>query len=247
MTHTPDIVRPPRHLVDALREAGSATCAGDLKRLGIRNSFIAGATCWTPGRPAIAGPALTLSFLPLREDVYQDDEYADPEKQMHRHCLYHAQQGDIVVVDARGSMHSGVFGEMMLTYFAGRGGLGVVVDGCIRDWPKAKELDLGFWMKGVTPNYHTQIEIFPYGVNVPIGCGGALVMPGDIIVADEDGVVAVPVSLAEKLAERASHHAEWEEFSRMRLSEGGDLRKYYPLREDAQAEFEAWRKAGGGA
>ena len=244
MTHTPAIVRPPRHLVDALREAGSATCAGDLKRLGIRNSFIAGATCWTPGRPAIAGPALTLSFLPLREDVYQDEEYADPEKQMHRHCLYHAQQGDIVVVDARGSMHSGVFGEMMLTYFAGRGGLGVVVDGCIRDWPKAKELDLGFWMKGVTPNYHTQIEIFPFGVNVPIGCGGALVMPGDIIVADEDGVVAVPVSYAERLAERASHHAEWEEFSRLRLSQGGDLRKYYPLREDAQAEFEAWKKSG---
>ena len=243
MTHTSDIVRPSKELVEALREAGSATCAGDLRRLGIRNSFISGAVCWKPNQPAIAGPALTLQFLPLREDQYVDDEYADPEKQMHRHALYHTQPGDIVVVDARGSMQSGVFGEMMLTFFAGRGGLGCVIDGCVRDWPKAKDLDLGFWMKGVTPNYHTQIEIFPYGVNVPIACGGALVMPGDIIVADEDGAVVVPISHAEKLAERAKHHAEWEEFSRMRLSEGGDLRKYYPLREDAQEEFQAWQKA----
>ena len=60
--------------------------------------------------------------MPKREDLYGVDEYADPEKQLHRHVLYHTQPGDIVVVDARGDMKSGVFGDMMLTYFKGKGG-----------------------------------------------------------------------------------------------------------------------------
>ena len=85
---------------------------------------------------------------------------------------------------------------------------------------------------------------FGGGLRSGIGAlNAALRASGDIIVADEDGAVVVPISHAEKLAERAKHHAEWEEFSRMRLSEGGDLRKYYPLREDAQEEFQAWQKA----
>jgi regulator of RNase E activity RraA len=82
-------------------------------------------------------------------------------------------------------------------------------------------------------------------VNVPIACGGVTVVPGDLIVADDDGAVVVPIQLAPELARKAGEHAEWEEFSRLRLSEGGDLRKYYPLRDDARAEYEAWRAAQG--
>ena len=70
-------------------------------------------------------------------------------------------------------------------------------------------------------------------------------MPGDIIIADDDGAVVVPVKLAPQLLERATVHEEWEEFSRMKLLEGGDLRKYYPLNDEARAEYEAWMKAQG--
>ena len=77
--------------------------------------------------------------MPKREDLYGDGEYLDPEKQLHRHVLYHVKPGDMVVVDARADMRAGVFGEMMLTYFKGRGGAGLVIDGCIRDWPNAKD------------------------------------------------------------------------------------------------------------
>ena len=97
-------------------------------------------------------------------------------------------------------MKSGVFGEMMLTYFAGRGGVGAVIDGCIRDFPKAKQLELGLWIRGTTPNFHTQTGIFPFAVNVPIACGGRLVMPGDIIVADDDGAIVVPVGAGAEAA-----------------------------------------------
>ena len=88
---------------------------------------------------------------------------------------------------------------MMLTFFAGRGGAGVVIDGCIRDSAEAAKLDIGIWVKGVTPNYHAQTNIIPFAVNVPIACANVLVIPGDIIVADDDGVVFVPIGLAPKL------------------------------------------------
>ncbi len=130
---------------------------------------------------------------------------------------------------------------MMLTYFKGRGGLGVVIDGCIRDFANARDLGLGIWVSGVTPNYHVQTDIMPFGVNVPIACGGVLVMPGDIIVADDDGAVAVPVAMATRVIEHANKHHDWEDFSRERLSEGGDLRRYYPLSDAARPEYEAWK------
>jgi regulator of RNase E activity RraA len=237
---TPDIQRPPKELIEGLKRIGSATASGELHRLGIRDPHIRGVLPWTPGK-AVVGPALTLQCMPKREDLYGADEYDDPEKQLHRHVLYHTQPGDIVVVDARGDMSSGIFGEMMLTYFKGRGGAGVVIDGCIRDYTHVKHLDIPLWLRGVTPNFHTQTNIFPFAVNVPIACNNVLVMPGDIIIADDDGAVVVPIKLAPELLKKAGEHHDWEEFSRLRLSQGGDLRKYYPLRGDAQAEYEAWR------
>jgi regulator of RNase E activity RraA len=242
MIDVPDIVRPSKELVEKLASIGTATCSGELSRLGIRNPHIQGPVAWTPGR-SIAGPALTLQFMPKREDLYGAGEYEDRERQLHRRVLYHTQPGDIVVVDARGDRMSGVFGEMMLTYFMGKGGIGVVIDGCIRDYPHAKDLDLGYWLRGVTPNFHTQTNIVPFAANVPIACGDVLVMPGDIIVADDDGVVVVPIKLAPELAKKAGDHAEWEEFTRMRLAQGGELKTYYPLSDEARPEYEAWRKA----
>ena len=242
MIETPDIVRPSKELIDGLEHIGSATAAGELNRLGIRDAHIRGPISWNHGK-SVVGPALTLQFMPKREDRYSVDEYADPERQLHRHALYHTQPGDIIVVDARGDMGSGVFGEMMLTYFKGRGGIAAVIDGCIRDYPKAQSLDLGLWLRGTTPNFHTQTNLMPFAVNVPIACSNVLVMPGDIIVADDDGVVVVPVKLAPELLKRASEHRDWEEFSHLKLSAGGDLRKYYPLNEEARAEYEVWRQS----
>jgi len=235
------IERPPKETIEALKHIGSATASGELNRMGYKNCTIIGPTPWTPGA-SIVGPALTLQFLPKRADVYDEAEYVAPERQLHRHVLYQSEPGDVVVVDARGELSSGVFGEMMMTYFKGKGGAGVVIDGCVRDVAEIKKLGLGLWLRGATPNFHTQTVQFPAAINVPIACGGVLVLPGDVIIADDDGAVVVPQKALAQLVERASVHHEWEEFSRLRLSEGGDLRTYYPLNEEARAEYEAWRK-----
>ena len=237
-----DITRPDRKLSDRLAVIGAATASAELSRMGLRNCHIRGPVAMNLGH-SVAGPALTLQMMPKREDLFAGGEYDNPDLQLHRHVMYPAQPGDMIVVDARGDLDSGIFGEMMLTFFAGRGGQGVVVDGCIRDSGPARTLDLGIWARGATPNYHAQTRLIPYAVNVPIACGGTFVMPGDIIVADDDGAVVVPIALAEKLADVAGEHAEWEEFSRLRLSQGADLAKYYPLSDEVQDEYIAWRNA----
>ena len=161
---TKDITRPDAALVAKLRALGAATVAGTLAGLGVRQPHIQGPVSWTKGK-AIAGPALTLLMMPKREDLYGDGEYNDAEKQLHRHVLYHAQPGDIVVVDARGDMTAGIFGEMMMTYFKGRGGIGMVIDGCVRDYPGQIELDMPLWIRGLTPNFHTQTGLMPFDFN----------------------------------------------------------------------------------
>ena len=232
--------RLDKTLLDRLRDIGAATIAGSLARQGIRNPHLVGLTAHNSGK-RVCGQAVTLQFMPRREDVHWGDEYSyAPERELHRRAIMAAAPGDVIVVDARGSLQSGVFGEMMLTSFKARGGEGIVIDGCIRDFPEVQTLDLGLWLRGVTPNFHTQTEIFPHAVNVPIACADVFVMPGDVIVADDDGAVVVPLALAADMAQIATEKAAWEVFSRMKLEEGEPLDKYYPLNDEAQQEYEAW-------
>jgi regulator of RNase E activity RraA len=242
MTPITPITRPSKELVEKVRQVGAATASATLAHMGLRNCCMLGPTCHTPGK-VIAGPAVTLQMMPKREDLLEEGEYVDVEKQLHRHVLYQVEEGDVVVVDARGDMTSGIFGDMMSTYFKGRKGAGIVIDGCVRDWGKIKALDLAVWVRGVTPNYHTQTNLMPWAVNVAIAPGGVTVLPGDIIVADDDGAVCVPVALAEAMCAKAKKEHGWEEFAKEKLLAGESLKRYYPLHKDAYGEWEAWEKA----
>ena len=236
------IERPPKDLVERVCAVGSATASATLAHMGLRNCFLQGPVSRNPGK-CVAGPAVTLQMMPKREDLIDEREYADVETQLHRHVLYQVEPGDVVVVDARADMTSGIFGDMMMTYFKGLRGAGVVIDGCVRDWRKVQELDIPIWVRGVTPNYHTQTNLMPFAVNVPVACAGVTVIPGDIVVADDDGAVCVPVALAEQMIAKAHKDHGWEEFSRQKLLAGESLRRYYPLHKDAWPEYEAWLAA----
>ena len=89
MSEIIDINRPSKDLISSLEGLGSATASGELHKLGIRDPYIQGPRTFTRGK-SIVGPALTLQFFPLREDIYQDGEYSDPEEQLHRKVLYAA-------------------------------------------------------------------------------------------------------------------------------------------------------------
>ena len=252
MAKLKQIKRPPRELVQPFWDLGTAGITSALREeCGIRRAYIVGPVAFTPGRKAV-GTALTLSFLPKREDIadtlHPIAGHAE-EGQEVRSALWASviavQEGDVLLVDARGNMQTGCLGEMLMTAIYVKGAKGLVVDGCVRDTPHARELGLPLFLRGATPHNASHFEMYPWDYNVPIGCGGVLVMPGDIIVGDDDGVVVVPPKVAPQVIEYCHERETREVFERMKLRETGDIEKYYPLNEEGQKEYEEWLKARG--
>lgn len=237
----PQFERPDPELIRQLHAVSSATASAMLHKLGVRRTFIQGPTTRRPGAKVV-GTALTLQFMPQREDVASglNQEYGEKRSALWA-VLETVQPGDVLTVQAYADPETGCLGEMLLSYFKGRGGGALVVDGYLRDWPRVQTLDLAIWARGTTPNYASQGDLYPWAYNAPIACGGVLVLPGDIVIADDDGAVLVPARLAPILLQRTLEHEEWESFSRLMLAQGGALQTYYPLSEQGRREFETWR------
>ena len=238
----PEFQRPDPLLIQQLHSVSSATASATLHKLGIRQTFIEGPKSAVPGKK-IVGSAVTLQFMPQREDVASGigQEYSEKYSALWA-VLETIQANDVLVIQAYGDPYTGCLGEMLITYFKAQGGVGIVADGFIRDWPHVREIDLPVWVRGFTPNYASQSSLFPWAYNVPIACSRVLVLPGDIIIADDDGAVLIPRQLAPEIARQTLEHEDWEAFSRIRMQEGGALLKYYPLNDEGRQEYEAWRQ-----
>ena len=240
----PAYARPSLELLDQLQVVSSATASAELHKMGLRRAFIQGPVSRAPGSK-IVGAAVTLQFMPQREDVASGLSQEEVEKHSALwHVLDTVQAGDVLVVAAHGDPYTGTLGEMLITYLMGRGGRGAIVDGCIRDFPRVKEIGLPVWTSGLTPNYASQAGLFPWAHGVPVNCGGVLVLPGDIIIADDDGAVLIPLQLAPLLLKRVLEHEDWESFSRARLAAGGSIWRYYPLSADGRREYDDWKASG---
>lgn len=237
------VARPDPALLARLHRVSSATASAVLHGLGIRQTFAAGPIARTPGAKVV-GTAITLQFMPQREDIMSGVAQEDVEQYSALWAVLETiEPYDVLTIDAHGDPFTGCIGDLLTTYFQHRGGAGIVVDGCVRDWPRLRTLGLPVWARGVTPNYASQAGLVPWAYNVPIALSRVLVIPGDIVIADDDGVVIVPIALAETVLERTTEKEAKEDFIRERLLDGGDLRRYYPLRADAYDEFHAWQDA----
>ncbi len=237
------VTRPDAGLLADLHRVSSATASAMLHRMGLRNSFMAGITARKPGSKVV-GPAVTLAFMPQREDIASGLGQEQTEKRSALWAVFESvQPGDVLCIQAFGDPYTGCVGEMLTTYFGGRGGAGLIVDGCIRDWPQISHLEVPVWTRGFTPNYASQSRLFPFAFNVPVACSQVTILPGDVIIADDDGAVMVPQQMIQDVLDHTLHHEDWEVFSRMKLQEGGDLKVYYPLSEQGWREYEIWRES----
>lgn len=228
-------------VVQRMSAVGAATACAKLNELGIRRTYLEGPVALDVGS-RVVGSALTLQFMPQREDVASglSQEYVERHTALWA-VLETVQPGDVLVVQAYGSAFTGCFGDMLVRYFKKRGGAGIVVDGRIRDAARVRELGVPIWCTGTTPHYASQTDLFPWAYDVPIAAGGVLCLPGDVVVADDDGAVIVPAGKALQLVESAEDHEDWEVFSRLRLEEGARLSDYYPLSPESRVEYERWR------
>ena len=203
---TRDIVRPPKEIIEALSVLDTDSVTSTMDGLGVHRTFIEGPIARVPGSK-ICGPALTLRFVPQREDQMrgyeipgESDEDGDvrmEEESEKRSALWeifdYVQPGDVIAVDGRGDLATGTFGEMLMTYFKSRGGAGVVIDTGIRDSAAIfNEVKVPVWSTAVTTGGAGHMNLFPEDINLPIACGKVLVRPGDIIMADDGGAIVVP-------------------------------------------------------
>ncbi len=178
MTQT--TTRPDPALIDAVRSIGTATLHEAAGQIGALPSYI------KPVSPEwyICGPALTV-LSPPKDNLW-----------LHR-GIYHAQPGDIMIVDTGRFHEAGYFGEIMTHASRQMNMEGLVIDGCVRDAQLLEELcasgegipvfSAGLCIRGTSKNFDA------YGaVNIPIRIGEIWIFPGDLIVGDRDGVVVIP-------------------------------------------------------
>jgi len=149
--------------------------------------------CLTGEHHRLCGPACTVKVFP-------------GDNLMVHKALDVAQPGDIVVVDAGGSPMNAVLGDLVSMKAKHRGIAGFIVDGLIRDLPGIRELDFPVFARGTTAI--GPLHRGPGEINFPICCGGVVVNPGDLIIADSAGIVIVPREITWELLQRLQSHEE---------------------------------------
>lgn len=222
-----------------LRETSTATITSQLLKRGFRNTFIPGLQVLRPDLRMV-GYAFTLRYVPAREDVGFEVNY-DNETNVQRLAVEAVGEGDVLVIDSRGNIHAASFGHILATRIMVRGAAGMVSDGGLRDTPAFRELDLPCYVRA--PHATTSSVVHhPVDMNVPIGCGGVLVMAGDVVVGDAEGVVVIPAQVAESVAHDAFEQERLEDFVLEKVRAGASIKGIYPPDEQTRAEYEQWQR-----
>jgi regulator of RNase E activity RraA len=233
---------PGRDTLDRLRLVSTATLTTQLFKRGLRNAFMQGVRPLGRYGANLVGPAFTLRNIPAREDIDNVAVFANPEHPQ-RKAIEITPAGYVLVIDCRGDTRAACAGQILVTRLMKRGVAGLVGDGGIRDAGPIGEMpQFPVFCAGASAPLnlaqHHAVE-----TNVPIGCGGVAVYPGDIIVGDRDGVVVIPVAMTDEVADDTSEQEELEEFLLERVADGAALPGTYPPNAATRAAFEKWRDA----
>jgi regulator of RNase E activity RraA len=224
---------------DALLGVTTATLTTVLLKKGVRFCYIRGAKPLTAGsNRRIVGPAFTLRFTPTREDLATVDSWSSPRST--RAAIEDMPEGAIAVADAFGSVDAGIFGDILCARMAKKGVVGLVTDGMVRDGAGVIGTGLPVFAQGyVAPASVAALNFV--GWQEVIGCGGVTVVPGDIVVADDDGAVVIPAALLDTVTEAAVEQERLEGWIMKEVEKGVPLPGLYPPNAETKARYEAWK------
>jgi regulator of RNase E activity RraA len=223
-----------------LSGVSTATLTTVLLKKGLRNVWMRGTKPLQDGQPRLVGRAFTLRFVPAREDLATPESWSSPKST--RAAIEAMPPGCIAVADAMGVTDAGIFGDILCARIKRRGVAGLVTDGVVRDLAGVLETGLPVWCRGAAAPPSVAGLTF-VNWQEPIGCGGVAVFPDDVVVADQDGAVVIPLALLDGVVEQAVEQEHMETWIMGEVENGASLPGLYPPNAENKARYEAWRKA----
>jgi 5-oxopent-3-ene-1,2,5-tricarboxylate decarboxylase/2-hydroxyhepta-2,4-diene-1,7-dioate isomerase len=218
---------------ERLVAVGTAGLSSALRKRGYVDVFVDGVRPLAPGM-RFAGPARTLRLVPFRPDLFAERGGGfNPQKQI----FDSVEAGEVIVIEARGVPETGTFGDILALRAHARGAAAVVSDGGMRDAGDLASIGLAVFVQGPHPSVLGRRHV-PWETDVVIACGGAAVVPGDVVVGDDDGVIVIPASLVTQVLNEAEVQEAEDSWVAARVAEGSPVNGLFPMNSEWRARYE---------
>lgn len=222
-------------LAMALADIPTGTLATVLRQKGLSRVWMEGPRPLVASQRRIAGKALTVRFVPAREDLTTTAALSSPNS--FRALLDEPHPGYVLVASTGGIRHAGIAGDILAARMLSNGIVALVTDGVVRDAAAVGQSGLPVWAHGsAAPPSVAGLHYCESGVLV--ACGGVTIAPDDYIVADEDGAVVIPASLAADVAHEAQAKEHFETWVLSKVEAGEALVGLYPPSVQTKSRYE---------
>ena len=222
-----------------LEHVSVPTVVSLLWRRGFRNTLLFGPKPLNPAAVSFVGTAYTVRTIPVREDLLEAQTRGE-RPNLQNQAVAEIGAGEVLMVAMDGETRTAFMGDIMTTHMMVKGVSGVVLDGAVSDAAAIAAIGLPVFCTGNAAIPVTSHR-FVIELNGPIGVAGVPVLPGDVIMGDANGVVAVPAHMAAEIAEAGTERELLESFVIRKIRTGAPLAGTYPPDAATQAEYAAWK------